>query len=455
MTLKELRIKKHLKQNEASALLNIPLRTYKRYESNESYQNTFKYKCMIDKLNEYTPSSSSKIKKYNIAVIGAGYVGLSLAVLLAKHHNVTLVEINEEKVELINKGISPFYDPSINEYLKAALDNKLKVTCDYLDIKNSDYVVIATPTNYDSGINFFDTSSIESVISKIKELKIHPYIVIKSTVPLGYTSRIKKEFRYSKIMFSPEFLREGHSIEDNLYPSRIIVGGDSNLLKAGEAFISILKSISNKSEVASIYMGSSEAESVKLFANAYLAMRVAYFNELDTYAETKGLNTQDIVKGISYDPRIGDFYNNPSFGYGGYCLPKDTKQLESDYKDVPNDLIKSIVESNKTRKDYIAKQIIKLVESKSNKPINEVTIGVYRLVTKKDSDNFRAASIFDVINNLKDSGANIIIYEPNYSTGVSLEELKECSDLVIANRYSKELDDIKHKVYTRDLFSRD
>ncbi len=452
MELKDIRILKGLTQIEASTFLNVPLRTYKRYENDVIYKTNIKYAYICEKLNNYKKEHVVLSKRYKISVVGAGYVGLSLACLFSKHHDVTVIDIDSYKVEMINKHISPFYDPDIDKYMS----NSLTATTSYESFKDADYIVIATPTNFDSGINFFDTSSIEIVIDKVIEFNSKAMIVIKSTVPLGYTHKISKEKNYKDIIFSPEFLREGHSIYDNLYPSRIIIGcsNDASKYKAC-IFSSILKDISLRKDVETLVMGAYEAESVKLFANAYLAMRVAYFNELDTYAESKKLNTNDIVRGISLDPRIGDYYNNPSFGYGGYCLPKDTKQLESSYKDVPNDLIKSIVESNITRKKYIANKIIEIAKIKTNKDIKDIVIGVYRLTMKSGSDNFRAASIFDVINFLKDSGASIIIYEPNYKDGVSFKELEIKSDLIIANRYEHTLDKVKEKVYTRDLYYRD
>lgn len=453
MTLKEIRLSKKLTQEEASMFLNVPIRTYKRYELDASYEKTIKYAYMCEKLSTCAKKNIKKDNRYKISVVGCGYVGLSLAVLLSQYNDVTAIDVDEKKVELINSKRSPFYDPDINKYLSSS---GLAATTSYESLKDADYIIVATPTNFDSGINFFDTSSIESVIDIAKEYNAKGAVVIKSTIPLGYISKIRKEKNFDKIIFSPEFLREGKSIHDNLYPSRIIVGyDDAKLLNYAKGFANLLKDISLKEDVQTLLMGTMEAESVKLFANAYLAMRVAYFNELDTYAESKCLNTNDIVKGISLDPRIGDYYNNPSFGYGGYCLPKDTKQLKSSYQDIPNDLIQSIVMSNITRKKYIADQIMRVVKNKTHKDNKDIVIGVYRLTMKSGSDNYRAASIFDVISFLKEKGVKVIIYEPNYMDAVSLEELKNDSDLIIANRYSKALNDVKEKVYTRDLYFRD
>lgn len=458
MNLKELRKQKGLSQEEASKIVVVPLRTYKRYENDSSYESSFKYKQIYEIICQYTSKKKrrkARSCKLRIAVAGIGYVGLSLAALLSIDNEVTITDVIKEKIDLVNKNVSPFRDKYLEEYLLTKKHHLSAAPSTEEAYKDKDIVIIATPTDFDVKTNSFNVDNVISVIETVYRVNRDALIVIKSTIPIGFTQQIIAKYPGIAVIFSPEFLREGHALHDNLYPSRIIIGTDVNDKKV-EVFASLLESCALNMNKA-IYMSSSEAEAVKLFSNAYLAMRVAYFNELDSYAKTKGLNTANIIKGMSRDSRIGDYYNNPSFGYGGYCLPKDSEQLQSSFIDIPNNnLIKAIVDSNQTRKHFIAKDIIQEAMIKSGKSKEKLVVGIYSLAMKTGSDNYRSSASVDILNILKEENVKVVVFDPNYSESINnIDEFKQISDLIVANRMSKKLNDVKQKVYSRDIYLRD
>lgn len=465
MTLKEIRQSKKITQLEASYLANVSLRTYKRLENEPRYIGTLKYIQACDLLKNFDSYKSSNLNQKVISIFGLGYVGLSNAVLLAQKNIVYVYDTNSTKIKLIQDNKSPLIDKDIQNFLK---NKKLNLKTNFnqeLMVKSSDFVIIATPTNYDPETKMFDTTSVEEVIKKVSKINPNCWVIIKSTVGVGFTKKYVKTHQFKNILFVPEFLREGKALFDNLYPSRIIIGiptQEKRYISKAKEFASLLLDGAIKQDVVTRIMGSSEAESVKLFANTYLALRVAYFNELDTFAKSKELNSLDIIKGVCDDLRIGDFYNNPSFGYGGYCLPKDTKELKANFENVPNNLISSIIEANETRKEFIASDIIYEAE-KISKDTNKIVVGIYRLTMKTGSDNFRSSSIQDVMELLSKKGASIVIYEPlikaekykDYQIISDFDSFKRKATIIVANRYEPELKEVEDKLYTRDIFNRD